>query len=141
LVQDFAAASRQADDNGWTNLVMFDDGAASVCMDQAGKRTLSADVTVTTARIDDFALLPSTGDHPPGLVVHAHASRSKPTASYLARCRNWLAERVKANPRYIDVRPGLYPPALRLVFLWTGNSFEPDATTKAIKLRLATTQP
>lgn len=135
LVQDFAATTAKAGEEGWSNLVTLEDDAASVCMDLDATPTRTVDRWVTTGRIDGFELLPADGSTA-GLVVHAHASRGRPTAAFITRCRNWLHEKIKANPRYIDVRPGLNAPALRLVFLWTGNGFEPNAATKAILLQL-----
>jgi hypothetical protein len=141
LVVDFADVSSPTADEGWRNLVTLDDDAASVCMEHGAKRSFPVDRWVTTGRIDGVELLAPIGDRPPGIVVRAHASRTKPTAAYLARCRDWLAEPAKANPRYIDVRPSLRPPALRLVFQWTGASLEPDVTTRAILQKLVSPPP
>jgi len=136
LVQDFAQESAVAGAESWTNWVMLEDNAVSICMDLEATPTLAASSSVTTARIDGLELLPSVG-RTAGLVVHAHAWRGKASAAYLALCRNWLHEKVKANPRHIDVRPGLNAPAMRLEFLWNGRDFEPSAVTQAILRKLA----
>jgi len=140
LVQDFGATAAKAGQESWSQLVTLEDDAASICMDHEATPTWGSNSWVTTGRIDGFGLLPAVS-RAAGLVVHAHASRGKSTAAYVTLCRNWLGEKAKANPRYIDVRPGLNAPALRLVFLWNGNGFEPDAATKATLLQLAPAQP
>lgn len=139
LVQDFAATTAKAGEDSWANLLTLEDVAASSCMDLDSTPTSAVNRWVTTGRIDALTLLRSGGGSS-GLVVHAHASRGRPTAAYLTLCRKWLNERVKANPRYVDVRPGLNAPALRLVFLWRNNGFEPDAATKASLLQLGAMQ-
>ena len=135
LVQDFAQKTATDGAESWKDWVTLEDNAAWLCMDEEAMPSRLANRLVSTGRIDGLEVLPATGRNP-GLVVHAHASRGKATAAYVTLCRNWLSQRAGANPRYIDVRPGLNAPALRLIFLWNGTTFEPNAATKTILQKL-----